>query len=413
MSEREKDSFPDLLAGIRVLDLTRILAGPTATQLLGDLGADVIKVERPGYGDDTRTWGPPFVKDSKNMDTSESAYYLSANRNKRSVAIDFSQPKGKELLKQLLASSDVLIHNFKVGGLEKYKLGYNDLKDDFPTLVYCAITGYGQTGPHAERAGYDFLAQAAGGLMSVTGEEGGQPIKVGVAIADIVCGMYAATAILAAVRYRDSTGTGQMIDLGLLDTQIAFLANQGINYLLSKTPPQRLGNAHPNVVPYQVFQASDGFFVLAIGNDQQFFKFCKFANALELVADRRFRNNSDRVSNRDLLIKKINELTCLRTVDEWVKGLAGQGVPVGPINNIEEALNDEQVKHRKGVIDMPYPLAKSGKVELLANPIKFSLSPVSYRYAPPRLGEHTKEVLVEILGIKEEELEHLASEKII
>ena len=413
MSEREKDSFPDLLAGIRVLDLTRILAGPTATQLLGDLGADVIKVERPGYGDDTRTWGPPFVKDSKNMDTSESAYYLSANRNKRSVAIDFSQPKGKELLKQLLASSDVLIHNFKVGGLEKYKLGYNDLKDDFPTLVYCAITGYGQTGPHAERAGYDFLAQAAGGLMSVTGEEGGQPIKVGVAIADIVCGMYAATAILAAVRYRDSTGTGQMIDLGLLDTQIAFLANQGINYLLSKTPPQRLGNAHPNVVPYQVFQASDGFFVLAIGNDQQFFKFCKFANALELVADRRFRNNSDRVSNRDLLIKKINELTCLRTVDEWVKGLADQGVPVGPINNIEEALNDEQVKHRKGVIDMPYPLAKSGKVELLANPIKFSLSPVSYRYAPPRLGEHTKEVLVEILGIKEEELEHLASEKII
>ena len=395
MSERSKNFSEGPLTGIRILDLTRILAGPTATQLLGDFGADIIKVERPGHGDDTRAWGPPYVKDSENMKTSESAYYLSTNRNKRSVAIDFAQPKGRELLKQLLLSCDVLIHNFKVGGLEKYNLGFNDLKNDFPTLVYCAITGYGQTGPYAERAGYDFLAQAAGGLMSITGDEDGEPVKVGVAIADIVCGMYAATAILAALRHRDSTGEGQMIDLGLLDTQIAFLANQGTNYLLSGKLPKRLGNTHPNVVPYQVFPASDGFFVLAIGNDLQFLKFCEFSDASELAGDKRFRNNPDRVANRDLLIEKMNKLTRLKTVNEWIKGLAAQGVPVGPINNIEEALQDEQVKYRQGVINMSYPLSKSGKVKLLANPIKFSSTPVSYRYPPPYLGQHTKEILVE------------------
>ena len=287
------------LQGLRILDLTRILAGPTCTQLLGDLGADVIKIERPGAGDDTRKWGPPYVKDSDGEDTSESAYYLSSNRNKRSVTVDIAKTAGVDLLKRMLRHCDVLVHNFKVGGLEKYKLGYDDLKAEFPSLVYCAITGFGQTGPYAPRAGYDFLAQGLGGIMSLTGEPTGEPVKVGVGIADVMCGMYASNAILAALRHRDKTGEGQMIDVALLDTQIAWLVNEATNYFLSGEIPLRRGNAHPNIVPYQVFPTSDGYFILAVGNDRQFAKFCDFAGKAELASDSRFITNEQRLHNRE------------------------------------------------------------------------------------------------------------------
>ena len=387
------------LQGLRILDLTRILAGPTCTQLLGDLGADVIKIERPGAGDDTRKWGPPYVKDSDGEDTSESAYYLSSNRNKRSVTVDMAKTAGVDLLKRMLRHCDVLVHNFKVGGLEKYKLGYDDLKAEFPSLVYCAITGFGQTGPYAPRAGYDFLAQGLGGIMSLTGEPTGEPVKVGVGIADVMCGMYASNAILAALRHRDKTGEGQMIDVALLDTQIAWLVNEATNYFLSGEIPLRRGNAHPNIVPYQVFPTSDGYFILAVGNDRQFSKFCDFAGKAELASDSRFITNEQRLHNREDLANEIRELTVTKTSGEWIDSLSALGVPSGAVSNLEQTFKDPHVLHRGMRISMPHALAGSSSVDLLGNPLKLSKTPVTYRKAPPVMGADTDEVLEELLGL--------------
>ena len=387
------------LQGLRILDLTRILAGPTCTQLLGDLGADVIKIERPGAGDDTRKWGPPYVKDSDGEDTSESAYYLSSNRNKRSVTVDMAKTAGVDLLKRMLRHCDVLVHNFKVGGLENYKLGYDDLKAEFPSLVYCAITGFGQTGPYAPRAGYDFLAQGLGGIMSLTGEPTGEPVKVGVGIADVMCGMYASNAILAALRHRDKTGEGQMIDVALLDTQIAWLVNEATNYFLSGEIPLRRGNAHPNIVPYQVFPTSDGYFILAVGNDRQFAKFCDFAGKAELASDSRFITNEQRLHNREDLANEIRELTVTKTSGEWIDSLSALGVPSGSVSNLEQTFKDPHVLHRGMRISMPHALAGSSSVDLLGNPLKLSKTPVTYRKAPPVMGADTDEVLEELLGL--------------
>jgi crotonobetainyl-CoA:carnitine CoA-transferase CaiB-like acyl-CoA transferase len=383
------------LDGLRIFDLTRILAGPTCTQLLGDLGAEVFKIERPGAGDDTRKWGPPYVKDAAGANTGESAYYLSSNRNKRSIAIDIARPAGQQLARRLIAGCDLVVENFKVGDMAKYGLAYGDLKDEFPRLIYCSITGFGQTGPYAPRAGYDLLAQGLGGIMSVTGEADRPPMKVGVGIADIMCGMYATVAILAALRHRDRTGEGQHIDLGLLDSQVAWLVNVGLNYLTSGEVPQRVGNEHPNIVPYNVMPAADGFFILAVGNDGQFAKFCRFAGAPELAADPRFVTNDARVRNRVELYALLPELTRRKRQSEWVEGLAGLGVPCSPVNNVDQVFADPQVRARGMQIALPHPLAGKGTVDLIGNPIKLSATPVSYRRPPPTLGQHTDEVLRE------------------
>ncbi|MBT7506833.1 MAG: CoA transferase, partial [Rhodospirillales bacterium] len=353
------------LKGLRVLDLTRILAGPVSTQLFGDLGADVIKIERAGAGDDTRKWGPPYVKDADGNDTTESAYYLSCNRNKRSVAVNIADPDGAALVREMVTKCDVVVENFKVGGLDKYGLSYASLKEEFPALVYCSITGFGQTGPYSEQAGYDYLAQGMGGIMSVTGEADGQPMKVGVAIADVMCGMYASTAILAALRHRDNTGQGQHIDLALLDSQVAWLANVGSSYLTSGNEPARLGNQHPNIVPYQVFGASDGHFILAVGNDGQFRKFCDFAGLDDLPDDARFATNDARVQNRTILVPLIEAATQMSLKSHWLDGLAAIGVPAGPVNTIPEAFADPQVQHRNMQVQMPHSLAGSGEVNLI------------------------------------------------
>jgi crotonobetainyl-CoA:carnitine CoA-transferase CaiB-like acyl-CoA transferase len=401
--------MPGSLDGLRVFDLTRILAGPTCTQLLGDLGAEVIKVERPGAGDDTRKWGPPYVKDAAGADTSESAYYLSSNRNKRSVAIDIAKPAGQRLARRLIAGCDVMVENFKVGDMARYGLSYNDLKGELPRLIYCSISGFGQTGPYAPRAGYDFLAQGLGGIMSITGEADRPPMKVGVAIADIMCGMYAAVAILAALHHRDRSGEGQYIDLGLLDTQVAWLANIGLNYLTGGAVPQRLGNEHPNIVPYSVVPAADGYFILAVGNDGQFAKFCQFAGSPELASDPRFATNDARVRNRVELYRLLPALTRAKPQAAWVDGLAKLGVPCGPVNDIGQVFADPQVQARGMQIAMPHPLAGKGTVDLIGNPLKLSETPVSYRRPPPTLGQHTDEVLRE-LGLDDAELAMLRVE---
>jgi crotonobetainyl-CoA:carnitine CoA-transferase CaiB-like acyl-CoA transferase len=396
------------LAGVRVLDMSRILAGPTATQLLGDLGADVIKIERPGAGDDTRKWGPPFVEGWDGKPTKESAYYLSANRNKRSVTVNVATPEGQALIKRLLAECDVMVQNYKVGGLTKYGLSYEDLKDDFPGLVYCSVSGFGQTGPYAKRAGYDFLAQGAGGIMSITGPKEGPPMKVGVGIADVMCGMYAATTILAALRYRDQTGKGQHLDCSLLDTQVSWLTNEGTNYLLSGKDPVPQGNEHPNIVPYAVMESADGHFILAVGNDTQFRKWCDFAGADDLKDDPRYATNSLRVANREPLYAAMPAYTKAKTSEEWITGLSALGVPCGPIKSIKEVFEDPQVIHRDMRIEVPHHQAASGVVPLIGNPVKLSETPVQYRHAPPTLGQHTDEVLREVLGCDDAELARLA-----
>ena len=401
------------LTGIRIVDLTRILAGPTTTQLLGDLGADVIKIERPGAGDDTRAWGPPYVKDVAGEDTAESAYYLACNRNKRSVAIDMAKPEGQALIRRLIAGSDVVVENFKVGGLAKFNLAYDDLKDEFPGLVYCSITGFGQTGPYAPRPGYDFLAMGLAGIMSITGAPDGPPMKVGVGIADVMCGMYAATAILAALRHRDATGVGQNIDLGLLDATVSWLINEGTNYLLSGIVPHRRGNEHPNIVPYKVFETADGYVVLGVGNDAQYQRWCAFAEADELATDPRFTTNSLRVRNRDALYALMPAYMESRTTAEWVDGLAQRGVPCSPVKNIEEVFEDPQVQHRGMRIEMPHPQSASGTVPLIGNPIKMSATPVTYRHAPPVVGQHTDEVLKELLGMSDGDLGDLRNRTVI
>jgi crotonobetainyl-CoA:carnitine CoA-transferase CaiB-like acyl-CoA transferase len=405
--------MPGPLAGIRIFDLSRILAGPSATQLLGDLGAEVIKVERPGQGDDTRQWGPPFLKDEEGRDTAESAYYVSCNRSKRSLTLDIAKPEGQALARRLIGTCDVVIENFKAGDLARYGLDYASLKSEFPKLVYCSITGFGQTGPYAERAGYDILIQAMGGIMSITGAPDGPPMKVGVAIVDVMCGMYASVAILAALRHRDRTGEGQFIDLALLDTQVSWLVNQGANYLVSGKAPGRLGNAHPNIVPYTVMPAADGWFVLGVGNDAQYRKFCAFAGRPELAEDARFATNAARVKHRDVLYPLLEELTRARPVAAWIEGLERLGVPAGPVNDIAQVFADPQVQARGMKIEMAREGVAGGRVPMIGNPIKFSETPVDYRDPPPRLGEHTHRVLADLLGLKPEEIAALRERGVV
>ncbi|CAB3947387.1 CaiB/BaiF CoA transferase family protein [Achromobacter insolitus] len=386
------------LNGVRVLDLSRILAGPSATQLLGDLGADVVKVEKPGEGDDTRKWGPPYIKDNEGRPTGESAYYLSANRNKRSIALDIATDAGREALHQLLSQADVLVENYKVGGLAQYGLDYAQLRHRYPRLVYCSITGFGQTGPYAKRAGYDFLIQGMGGIMSLTGEPQGTPMKVGVGIADVMTGMYAAVGILAALRHRDLTGMGQHIDISLLDSQIAWLVNAGTNYLAAQEPPTRLGNGHPNIVPYQVFDAADGPMILAVGNDAQFRRFCEVAGLDGLAQDERYASNAARVAHRDELCGRIQEALGQRPRTTWLEQLEAVGVPCGPVNDLRDVFNDPHVQARGAHLRMPCAWAQGGELNLLANPLKLSATPVTYRMPPPRLDEHAQQILADWAG---------------
>jgi len=403
------------LSHIRVLDLSRVLAGPWSGQILADLGADVIKVERPGSGDDTRAWGPPFLKDECGRDTSEAAYFLSANRNKQSVTIDFTQPEGQALVRKLAAESDILIENFKVGGLAAYGLDYESLKAINPRLIYCSITGFGQFGPYAKRAGYDFMIQGLGGLMSLTGrsdqEEGAGPVKVGVALTDILTGLYSSVAILAALTARETTGRGQHIDMALLDVQVACLANQAMNYLTTGVPPRRLGNAHPNIVPYQDFPTADGDFILTVGNDGQFRKFCEVAGHPKWADDPRFASNKARVANRAELIPLIRQATVFKTTAEWVAALEAVGVPCGPINDLAAVFEDPQVLARGLKVELPHALA--GAVAQVASPLRLSDTPVEYRMAPPRLGEHTASVLERVLGLSTEAIERLRQEGVV
>ena len=397
------------LSHLRVLDLSRVLAGPWAGQILADLGAEVIKVERPGNGDDTRAWGPPFLKDAYGESTGEAAYYLSANRNKQSVTIDFTKPQGQQLVRALAAKSDILIENFKVGGLEAYGLDYASLKALNPDLIYCSITGFGQTGPYAKRAGYDFMVQGLGGLMSLTGrpegEEGAGPVKVGVALTDILTGLYSTVAILAALAHRQHDGGGQHIDMALLDVQVACLANQAMNYLTTGVAPQRLGNAHPNIVPYQDFPTADGDFILTVGNDSQFRKFAEVAGRPEWADDPRFATNTLRVANRSVLVPLLRQATVFKTTAEWVTQLEAVGVPCGPINDLAQVFADPPVQARGLAMQLPHALA--GLVPQVASPIRLSETPVEYRNAPPLLGEHTRQVLEQVLGLHADAVEAL------
>ncbi|PKR53983.1 CaiB/BaiF CoA transferase family protein [Thalassospira marina] len=403
------------LGGIRVLDLSRVLAGPWASQTLADLGAEVIKIERPGNGDDTRGWGPPYARDAAGNDTSEAAYYLSANRGKKSLTVDMTTPEGQQVIRDLAAKSDVVIENFKVGGLAKYGLDYASLKAVNERLVYCSITGFGQDGPYAKRAGYDFMIQAMGGLMSLTGapdhEPGGQPMKVGVAVADIFTGLYATIGILAALRHRDATGVGQYIDLALLDVQTAILANQAMNYLTTGNAPGRLGNAHPNIVPYEAFPTADGYIILAVGNDSQFASFCKVAGMEDASADPRFATNRARVANRTDLVPMVRQAMVQKTTDDWIAILEKANVPCGPINTLDRVFENPQVKHRGTVKYLDHPLA--GRVPTVANPLKLSQTPICDETAPPTLGQHSEAVLRDIGGLDDEQIERLRAAGVI
>jgi crotonobetainyl-CoA:carnitine CoA-transferase CaiB-like acyl-CoA transferase len=401
------------LSAVRVFDMTRVLAGPSATQILGDLGADVIKIERPGTGDDSRGLGPPYLRDASGNETNESAYYLSANRNKRSVTLNLTSGEGQELARSLIAKCDVVIENFRTGNLAQYGLAYDQIKDKFPRLVYCSITGFGQTGPYAKRAGYDYLVQGMGGIMSVTGEPDGPPEKVGVGIADLMTGMYAVVAILAALRHRDATGAGQYIDMALLDTQVAWLSYVGQNYLTSGVVPRRVGNQHPNIMPYQVFGASDGLLILALGNDAQFERFCTFCRRGELAKDARFATNAQRLKNRETVTPIIADLIAAHPIKYWVKGLTSVNVPCSPINAIDQVFADPQVKARGMEIAMPHQAAGESGVRLIGSPIKMSETPVSYRRPPPALGEQTGEVLQELLGLDATAVEALRRRGVI
>lgn len=407
--------MPGALSHLRVLDLSRILAGPWAGQMLADLGADVIKVERPGVGDDTRGWGPPWLKDEQGAETSVAAYYLCANRNKRSITIDITRPEGQALVRKLAAESDVVLENFKAGGLKQYGLDYDSLKAVNPRLVYCSITGFGQDGPYAPRAGYDFLIQGLGGLMSLTGrpdgEEGGGPMKVGVALTDILTGLYATNAVLAALAWREKSGEGQYIDLALLDVQIACLANQAMNYLATGQNPKRLGNAHPNIVPYQDFPTADGYMILAIGNDGQFARFCEAAGQPALAADPRFATNRARVENRAVLIPLLKKLTVERNTGDWIAMLEALAVPCGPINTLADVFADPQVVARGMKVTMPHPAA--GSVPQVASPMKLSATPVDYRLPPPMLGEHTEAILAGTLGLDAETIAGLRASGVV
>jgi crotonobetainyl-CoA:carnitine CoA-transferase CaiB-like acyl-CoA transferase len=390
-----------ILDGVRVLDLTRVLAGPWATQNLADFGAEVIKVERPGHGDDTRKWGPPFLRDREGRDTADAAYYLACNRGKKSITLDFTRPEGREVARNLALRSDVLVENFKVGDLARHGLDYATLARDHPRLVYCSVTGFGQDGPYRDRPGYDFMIQGLGGLMSVTGERdevpGGGPQKVGVAVSDLFTGMYSTTAILAALLEREKSGQGQHIDMALLDVQVAMLANLSSSYFVSRSVPGRMGNAHMNIVPYHVFRAADGFLIVAVGNDGQFASFCRVLGVPEWAADARFSTNPQRVRHRDLLVGMISGRMATRPSRAWLDDLEPAGVPCGPINDLDQVFADPQVRHRRMQVTAPH--AAAGEVTMVANPIKFSATPIAHDRGPPLLGEHTEEVLGGVLGL--------------
>jgi crotonobetainyl-CoA:carnitine CoA-transferase CaiB-like acyl-CoA transferase len=403
------------LHDIRVLDLSRILAGPWATQCLADFGATVWKIEKPGTGDDTRHWGPPWLKNAKGKNTGEAAYYLAANRGKRSLAIDFTKPAGQHLIRLLASCADVFVENFKVGALAKYGLDYEELRSLNPRLVYCSISAFGQDGPAAGGAGYDAMIQAMSGLMSITGvpdgEPGAGPVKVGVAVSDLITGLYAVAAILAALRDRERCGRGQAIDLALLDAQVAALANQNLNYLISGVAPVRRGTAHPNIVPYQAFATRDGHLMLAVGNDRQFASFCAVAGLPKLAKDKRYRRNAGRVAHRGALVPAIEALCRKKTTKQWLKALAAAGVPCGPINDLGQVFRDPQVKHRKLRFTLPHPLG--GKLPQVRNPVLFSRTRLEYRDPPPLLGQHTQEVLARELGLTREELVSLKGDGVI
>jgi crotonobetainyl-CoA:carnitine CoA-transferase CaiB-like acyl-CoA transferase len=409
------NGLPRALGHIRVLDLSRVLAGPWCSQNLADLGADVIKIERPGLGDDTRAWGPPYAPDAGGRATSEAAYYLSANRGKRSVTVDIASPEGQALLRELVLHCDVVLENFKVGHLKRYGLDYASLKAIKPDLVYCSITGFGQDGPYAHRAGYDFLIQGMGGLMSITGERdgvpGGGPQKAGVAITDLMTGMYATVAVLAALTHRDRTGEGQHIDMSLLDTQVAMLANVGSNYLNSGKRPQRWGNAHANIVPYQTFACQDGHIIVATGNDGQYQKFVEAGGRPELGRDERFLTNPLRVKNREALVPLLADMMLEKPRDAWIDLLESVGVPCGPINNLDEVFDNPQVKARGMEVKLAHPLA--GEVRLVRSPMKMSATPASSGQAPPLLGQHTDEVLADVLGKSDAEIAALREKNVL
>ncbi|NIE60752.1 MULTISPECIES: CaiB/BaiF CoA-transferase family protein [unclassified Burkholderia] len=403
------------LSHIRVLDLTRVLAGPWCAQTLADFGADVIKVERPGAGDDTRHWGPPYLKDPDGADTAEAAYYLAANRNKRSVTVDIATPEGQQIVRELAAQSDVVLENYKVGQLKKYGLDYDSLRAVKPDLVYCSVTGFGQTGPYAHRAGYDFIIQGIGGFMSITGERdgepGGGPQKAGVAIADLATGLYSTIAVLAALAHRDRTGEGQYIDMALLDVQVALLANMNTNFLASGKPPVRWGNAHPNIVPYQTFQTRDGWIIVAVGNDGQFRKFVEAGGRPELADDERFATNPSRVRHRDTLVPILAEMVKARDKADWIGALEAAGVPCGPINDLDEVFDNEQVVARGMQVSLPHPCGADAK--LVRNPIRMSATPPEARTAPPLLGAQTDDVLRDMLGYDDAKIARLRAKQAI
>jgi crotonobetainyl-CoA:carnitine CoA-transferase CaiB-like acyl-CoA transferase len=394
------------LAGIRVLDLTRVLAGPYCTQMLGDLGAEVIKIERPGVGDDTRKFAPPYLKDADGKDTGEGAYFLSANRNKRSVAVDIALPEGQAIVKRLILESDVVVENFKTGNLAKYGLGYDDFKHVHKKLVYCSVTGFGQTGPYAERPGYDFLIQGMGGVMSITGDPEGEPQKVGVPIADLFAGMFAGVAICAALRHAAVTGQGQYIDIGMLDVEVAWLSIAAMNYLYGGDLG-RLGNAHPNIVPYQPFKCADHYIIVSIGNDTQFARFCEFAGRADLAREKRFATNQERVRNRKILVPMLDAIFAAKPAQHWLDGLESLKIGCGPINNLAQVLSDPHVLARGMLMDMAHPAVDGRPAKMIASPIRLSETPVTYREPPPLLGAHTETVLREVLKMGAPEIERL------
>ena len=400
------------LQGINVFDLTRVLAGPTATQILGDLGANIIKVERPITGDDSRNLGPPYL-DSNATDPKESAYYLSVNRNKHSVTIDLTKKKGQVLAKKIIKKCDVLVENFRAGNLKQYGLDYESIKKINPKIIYCSITGFGQNGPYASRGGYDYLVQAMGGIMSITGEKKGLPTKIGVGVSDIITGLYATISILSALRFRDQTSLGQHLDISLLDSQVSWLSYVAQSYLISGKIPDRIGNDHPSIVPYQTVKAKDGLMVLAIANDRQFKNFCEFSGLYDLCENSKFKSNSSRVKNRKELNKIIGKTILKKTIKEWVQGLTKINVPCGPINNIEQVFNDPQVKSRKMKINMKHKKSKTGKINIVGSPMNFSVSKIKYKKTPPTLGEDTKKFLKKFLKISIPEIKKLKDEGII
>jgi len=403
------------LQGIRVLDLSRILAGPWCTQLLADLGAEVIKIEKPGAGDDTRHWGPPWLRDASGAETRESAYYLSANRGKHSVTLDISRPEGRAVIEKLAAQSDVFIENFKTGDLARKGLGYGEMRAINPRIIYCSITGFGQTGPRAREAGYDYLVQGMGGLMSITGVPDGQPgagpLRVGVAVGDLSTGLYAAIGILAALNHRNTTGEGQHIDLALLDTVVSMMANQGQNYFVGGAVPTRTGAEHPNLAPYRTFATRDGFVIIAVGNDSQYRKLCDVLGVPDLATDPRFVSNADRVKNRRPLAELIEARTATWEMSKLVAALGAVDVPSGPINTLDQVFDDPQVKHREMRVDLPHPSA--GTAPGIRNPLRFSATPARYEQAPPLLGEHTDSVLMRVAGLSQEEVARLRDAKIV